>query len=99
MRSLAPVADGAAYVEVAASRGLVIIVALAKAKPNQAGAPITTWGYGVNRYGAAKSSSLGTDGAVQLSSATILPMLPYVTHQSTGCKQATRRSNHLVWRL
>ena len=66
--------------EVAASHGLVIIVALAKAKPSQAGAPITTWGYGVNHYGAAKSSSLDTDGAVQLSSATTLPMLPYATH-------------------
>ena len=86
MRSLAPVADGTAYVEVAASCGLVIIVALAKAKPNQAGAPITTWGYGVNHYGAAKSSSLDTDGAVQLSFAMTMPMLAYATHQSTGCK-------------
>ena len=82
--------------EVAASHGLVIIVALAKAKPSQAGAPITTWGYRVNRYGAARSSSLGTDSAVQLSLATTLPILAYATHQSTGCKQATRRSNHLV---
>ena len=96
IRSLAPVADGAAYVEVTASRGLVIIVALVKAKPSQAGAPITTWGYGVNRYGAAKPSSLVTDGAVQLSSPTTLPMLPYAIHQSTDCKQATRCSNHLV---
>ena len=75
MRSLAPVADGAAYIEVAASREFVIILALAKAKPSQAGAPITAWGYRVNHYWAAKASSLGTDGAVQLSSATTLLML------------------------
>ena len=96
MLSLAPVADGAAYIEVAAPRGFVIKVTLAKAKPSQEGAPTTTWDYGVNHFGAAKSSSLDTDGAIQLSSATTLPMLAYATHQSTGCKQATRHSNHLV---